>query len=221
VPRAKRLQVRPDGQVQVADPETLKVIADPLRLELLSLLGEPRTAKELAISLGVPTTRLYYHLRMLERHGLVKVVSTRLVSGIEEKTYRSLGNNWEPAPELTDAALESSGVVGSLVNLVEAELSMALRGEPKGHIGDPDSAAPFLTLTRMSFDRESLVEFQKRLYELLEQYATPEPAAREGEDLYHLFLALYRYAGGAPHVAPKRPKAGPKAGKPANTRTRK
>lgn len=197
MPRRKRLVVGPGGQVQVGDPETLKVIADPLRLELLSLLSEPKTAKELAATLGVPTTRLYYHLRVLESHGLVKVVSTRLVSGIEEKTYRSLGNNWVPSPELTDAAIESSGVVGSLVNLVQAELSVAMRDDPKGHIGDPDSAAPVLTLTRMSFDRQSLVEFQKRLYELLEQYVCEEPAAREGEDLYHLFLAVYRHAGGA------------------------
>jgi DNA-binding transcriptional ArsR family regulator len=200
VPRRKRLEVGPDGQVQVGDPETLKVIADPLRLELLSLLSEPKTAKEVAGALRVPTTRLYYHLRVLEEHGLVKVVSTRLVSGIEEKTYRSLGNNWVPAPELTDAAIESSGVVGSLVNLVQAELSVAMRAHPEGHIGDPDSAAPVLTLTRMSFDRDSLVEFQKRLYELLEQYVCPGPAAPEGEDLYHLFLALYRHAGGGPEA---------------------
>lgn len=207
MPRRKKLDVRPDGQVRIGDPETLKVIADPLRLELLSLLGEPRTAKELAGALGVPTTRLYYHLRVLEGHGLIKVVSTRLVSGIEEKTYRSLGNNWVPAPELTDATIESSGVVGSLVNLVHAELSMALRGNPGAHIGDPESAAPVLTLTRLAFDRESLIEFQKKLYALLEEYVCPDPSPPEGQELYHLFAAAYRYAHAAPAPRSRRSRA--------------
>lgn len=205
--RRKRLDVRPDGQVRIGDPETLKVVADPLRLELLTLLCEAKTARELAQTLGVPTTRLYYHLRVLESHGLIRVVSRRIVSGIEEKTYRSLGDNWVPAPELTDAALESSGVVGSLVNLVQAGLSVAMRANPEGHLGEVDSAAPVLTLTRLSFDRESLVDFQKKLYALIEEHVCPDSSAPEGEDLYHLFVAAYRHAQAPPPPpSPKRPK---------------
>lgn len=209
--RRKRLEVLPDGQVQVSDPETLKVIADPLRLELLSLLTEPKTAKELAGSVGVPTTRLYYHLKVLENHGVIKVVSKRLVSGIEEKTYRSIGSHWVPAPDLTAAAIESSGAVGSVVELMQAELSMALRSDPSGHMGDADSAAPVLTLTRLSFDKQSLIEFQKRLYDLVDEHAHLEPVAREGEELYHLFAAVYRYTRPNPPEKKVAKKRGPRA----------
>ena len=210
MPRRKRLEVGPDGQVQIGDPETLKLIADPLRLEILSLLSEPKTAKDLATVLGVPTTRLYYHLRILEERGLIRVVSRRLVSGIEEKTYRSLGTNWVPSPELTDAAIESSGVVGSLVNLVQAELSMAMRSNPEGHIGETDSAAPVLTLTRLSFDEESLVDFQKKLYALLEEHVCEGAMPPEGKELYHIFAAAYRYAPittATREPKPRRPRA--------------
>lgn len=214
--RPKRPVVHPDGRVQVGDPETLKVIADPLRLELLTLLGEAKTAKQLAAELVVPTTRLYYHLRVLESHGLIKVVSRRIVSGIEEKTYRSLGDNWMPAPEITDAALESSGVVGSLINLVQAQMSVAMRANPDGHLGEVDSAAPVLMLTRVSLDRESLVDFQKKLYSLIEEHVCQDSSAPEGEELYHLFVAAYRHAQTPPLPKAKKPNQK----KPTQRRTR-
>jgi DNA-binding transcriptional ArsR family regulator len=74
----------------ISDLETLKVVTDPLRLNLLNLLrGEPRTAKELARALHLSQTKLYYHLGLLEQHGLIRVTGTRLVSGILEKQYQA------------------------------------------------------------------------------------------------------------------------------------
>jgi DNA-binding transcriptional ArsR family regulator len=74
----------------INDPDTLRLIADPLRLRLLELLRrQPRTVTELAALLELPRTNLYYHVRLLEQHGLVEVTETRLVSGIAEKHYRA------------------------------------------------------------------------------------------------------------------------------------
>jgi len=72
----------------VDNVETLKVLADPLRLRILALLRrEPATAKQIAAELGAPIKKLYYHLGLLEEHELIRVRSTRLVSGILEKQY--------------------------------------------------------------------------------------------------------------------------------------
>ena len=69
--------------------ETLKVVADPLRLKILELLrGEPRTVKQIAADLKTPIKKLYYHVNLLEEHGLIRITSTRVVSGILEKQYR-------------------------------------------------------------------------------------------------------------------------------------
>ena len=68
--------------------ETLKVIADPLRLQMLARLrDQPQSAKQLAAGLTVALKRLYYHLNLLEEHQLIRVVDTRIVSGIIEKIY--------------------------------------------------------------------------------------------------------------------------------------
>lgn len=79
----------PDNIFIISDVETLKVIADPLRLQLLELLRRrPATVKEIARELRTPLKKLYYHVNLLEEHQLVRVSSTRVVSGIIEKQYQ-------------------------------------------------------------------------------------------------------------------------------------
>jgi len=83
-------QVQPEDLLMISDLETLKVITDPLRLNMLNFLrGEPRTVKELARALHLSQTKLYYHIGLLEEHGLIRVTGTRLVSGILEKQYQA------------------------------------------------------------------------------------------------------------------------------------
>ena len=83
-------KVRPEEFFMISDLETLKVVTDPLRLNILNLLrGKPRAAKELAKALHLSQTKLYYHLGLLEQHGLIRVTGTRLVSGILEKQYQA------------------------------------------------------------------------------------------------------------------------------------
>ncbi|WP_020520777.1 winged helix-turn-helix domain-containing protein [Catelliglobosispora koreensis] len=75
----------------IDDVSTLKALADPVRLGLLDFaMAAPDktfTAKDLAAHMGVLPTNLYYHLNMLERHGLLAVRETRIVNGIIEKHY--------------------------------------------------------------------------------------------------------------------------------------
>lgn len=73
----------------VDDLDTLKVIADPLRLRLRELLYKPKTVKQIASALDLPPTKLYYHVNLLEKHGLIVIVDTRVVSGIIEKHYQA------------------------------------------------------------------------------------------------------------------------------------
>jgi len=86
--RAARRTIQNQARI---DPALLRVLADPMRSFIVySVTAEAKTAKTLAAEMGCPTTRLYYHLRQLEKHGLVFVERTRLVSGIVEKHYRAI-----------------------------------------------------------------------------------------------------------------------------------
>lgn len=80
-------------QVRI-DPALLRVLADPMRSFIVySLVPAAKTAKTLAQELGCPVTRLYYHLQQLEKHGLIFVERSRLVSGIREKHYRAVARD--------------------------------------------------------------------------------------------------------------------------------
>jgi DNA-binding transcriptional ArsR family regulator len=75
--------------------DMLKALADPTRMAILAALMKARndlpvrSVKELAAELGEPQTKLYRHVRQLEAAGLIKVASTRMVSGILEQRYQA------------------------------------------------------------------------------------------------------------------------------------
>src|SRR5436305_5533764 len=80
----------PAKELTVTSLETLRVISDALRSRILDLLrAEAQTVKQLAATLNLPPKKLYYHINLMEQHGLIRVVGTRIVSGIIEKTYRA------------------------------------------------------------------------------------------------------------------------------------
>ncbi|MEI7555011.1 helix-turn-helix domain-containing protein [Candidatus Chlorohelix sp.] len=65
-------------------------MADPMRQSIMEKVCDmPINAKQISAHLNIPVTKLYYHLNMMEEYGLIKVVGTRLVSGILEKQYQS------------------------------------------------------------------------------------------------------------------------------------
>ena len=74
--------------------EQMRAIADELRQRIFQeLLQEPRTVTQVADSIGVAPARVHYHVRELERVGLVNQVFTREKGGILEKYFRPVARN--------------------------------------------------------------------------------------------------------------------------------
>lgn len=81
----------PTSRRQLTDPETLKALAHPLRMELVESLRVhgPQTATELAGRLGSSPSNCSWHLRKLADHGFV--------TEAEQGPGRS--RPWQAAPE--------------------------------------------------------------------------------------------------------------------------
>lgn len=69
----------------IDDPAAAAVAMEPARARLLAELAQPASAAALAERLGLPRQQVNYHLRTLEKHGLVREAETKLWGGIIER----------------------------------------------------------------------------------------------------------------------------------------
>jgi DNA-binding transcriptional ArsR family regulator len=175
-------------QLLIKDVAALKALADPLRLQILFELGEgPRTVKTVAATLGVAPTRLYYHFKLLERAGLIRVAGRRLVSGIEERHYEAVAESIGPAPEAVPAMVKD-GVIGALMRVVRAELELALMAQ-SAPPGDPASSVPLLSFTGLALSTADVEEVQRRLEALMREFGSNRRPP--GTRVYHALFAGY------------------------------
>jgi len=79
------------------DPATQKVFCDARRQRILQSIARPASATELAERIGEPVSRLSYHLRLLERHGLIAAVGERRVRSNRETIYGLSAEKFEAA----------------------------------------------------------------------------------------------------------------------------
>ncbi len=76
---------------EIESVEQLRGIADPLRLRIIDHISEqPMTVTQVGEALDEPANKVHYHMRELERLGLVRIVETREKSGILEKYYQTV-----------------------------------------------------------------------------------------------------------------------------------
>src|SRR5262249_12440895 len=77
-----------DDVLVVREPEQLRALGDDLRAEIVVRLREyARSTTELAEALGLPKGTVGYHLKVLEKAGLIRVVRTRRVRALTERYY--------------------------------------------------------------------------------------------------------------------------------------
>jgi DNA-binding transcriptional ArsR family regulator len=196
VPRGK-----PTGEnvgidiLTISDLDTLKVVADPLRLEIFELLRvEPRTVKDVAAALDIPPTRLYYHFRTLEEHGLICVSGTRVVSGIIEKHYSAAAQRLSVDRSLLSAGDDAEDGLGVMLSVILDEARSEIRRSARAgliDLAEESQGESNLILGRrwMRISPERAKEFFKRLMDLQQEYeSAPE---HDGAIGYEFLVGMY------------------------------
>jgi DNA-binding transcriptional ArsR family regulator len=82
----------------IEDPVTAEVSLDPVRTRLLAELAEPGSATMLAAKVGLPRQKVNYHLKTLERHGLVDLVEERRKGNVTERVMRATAASYVISP---------------------------------------------------------------------------------------------------------------------------
>ncbi len=85
--------------------EQLRAIADELRTRIAeALTHRAMTVTQLGDLLGQAPAKIHYHVRELERVGLIRLVATREKSGILEKYYRAVAKGFTASKTLLSNA---------------------------------------------------------------------------------------------------------------------
>ena len=82
----------------IDDRSAAEVSLDPVRARLLAELAEPRSATGLAGRVGLPRQKVNYHLRTLERHGLVELVDERRRGNCMERVLQATAASYVISP---------------------------------------------------------------------------------------------------------------------------
>ena len=183
----------------ITDIDTLKAVSTPFRQSLMRLMAEkPRTVKEMARELDIPSSRLYYHVNQLEQHGIIRVVSTQIVSGIVEKRYQISARTFRvdrallaPGSEQEEAAFEA--MIQSTLVAAEEEIRRGLHAGVIDMIrATPESGATFIghSLTRLTPQQYS--DFLQRLADLYKEFEALSGNADDADQqLTGLLVAIY------------------------------
>jgi DNA-binding transcriptional ArsR family regulator len=83
----------------IDDPASAAAALDPVRGTILALLGVPGSATTVAASLGLARQKVNYHLRVLEAHGLVRLVEERPRRGLVERVVVATAQAYLVSPE--------------------------------------------------------------------------------------------------------------------------
>jgi DNA-binding transcriptional ArsR family regulator len=79
----------------------------PLRLQLLQRLSKPDSATGLSRELNIPRQKINYHLRELEKAGLVELVERRRKGNLMERVLRATARSYLISPEVLGALGET------------------------------------------------------------------------------------------------------------------
>lgn len=146
--------------VMIRDTAALRALADPLRQRLLGAMETPRTVKELSSDLGRPADRLYYHLNLLEKHGLIRSEDERG----RDRRYVIAAGGFAIDPALTLPAADVERLVRSILERVQVEYAGAPRRERDG------VKRKMLSLRHVRLTERRRIELMDVLMSVAEEY---------------------------------------------------
>jgi len=185
---------------QIKDLETLRAVSDPLRMQIVELLAENLTVKQVAEKLGHAPSKLYYHFTTLEKLGLIEVAETRMVANMVEKVYRSKADVLDVDPSLLKFSKEGPNeplnmTVTSTIDATRDDILGSLQARQfQLEQGAEEQPRRFILNRVISRLPEKRVgEFQDRLVKLLQEFESESDTSTRKSDLqpYALTVAFY------------------------------
>lgn len=178
----------------IESPEQATVLLNPLRGEIIAQLLEPGSAAEVARTLGETAQRINYHLKALEKAGLVQRVGTRQVRNLVEVLYRSIAKTFVLAESLsmkpeTLQKLKDQSSLAHLVTTSERIRRDAMLLMEQSDIGEEIPSVTMQLQVHLCTEQERqsfIEEYTAMVGRLVERYSSSKD-----QEAYHVLLAVY------------------------------
>ena len=180
----------------IEEVEQARALLTPLRIELMKLLAEPRTCPALAAHFGETPQKIYYHVKALERAGLVEKVAERRVRGVVEGSYRARARAYWLAPQLVGqiggrrAARDQASLRYLLTLVEEVQDDIGHLAQAAGRDIPSVGLAAQLHLPDAARRADFLQDLQRLVTDLARAYGAGEARPGAGES-FRLVLACY------------------------------
>jgi DNA-binding transcriptional ArsR family regulator len=166
---------RPADVLHIAGEEQLRAVNNLVRHRILAVLRDgPATISQVATKLNLLKGSSSYHIRLLERAGLIRMIDTRRVRGVTERYY---------APAARHIVMPTPGQHTDLMRHTAADREAA---------GCDDRSLVRMLGARL--DDRQFDEFGDRLQALLDEFAD---CSRPDQPPATLAVALVRPPGDA------------------------
>src|SRR5829696_512324 len=159
----------------IDDPRYVKAMSHPLRVRILALLEERAASPvELAGWLGATLGTTAYHVRALQRVGLIELIRETRVRGAVEHHYRA-----KPQPTVSDLAWAAAPPIAKQAAASATLQTIDAYARAAGGAGGFDHANSHLTRTALRLDARGWNELSRACQRLLDQVERIEDAAKE------------------------------------------
>ena len=122
----------------IDDPAAAEASLDPVRARLLAALARPASASSLATGAGLTRQKANYHLRELERHGLIELVEERRRGNCTERVMQATAASYVISPTALASVAPDPG---RAPDQLSARWLLALAGRLVQEVGELIGAA--------------------------------------------------------------------------------
>lgn len=190
--------MQPENQLLIKNISQASALLKPYRLEIIKMLDQPRTCTELAEVLKDSPQKIYYHIKILEKAGLVKKVDQRQVRGIMEGIYQAAASSYWLSPEMVEELGGSQQAKNKLSLQYLIGLAQQVHNEVAQLAQQPDDEPSTLGISaqielRDASDREAfMAELSSAVKNIAERYGnTNGDQSSSSSETFQLMVACY------------------------------
>ncbi|MEW9095152.1 MAG: helix-turn-helix domain-containing protein [Clostridiaceae bacterium] len=193
-----------NGVKTLTTMEEIKAISDPYRMKIIKFFKEenkPLTVKEIADLMGEIPAKVHYHVKKLEKTGILHLTGTGEVNGIITKYYEPTAKSFqikseEISPDIKSLFLdETKRLIDSMYedskNLVFKELDKEEKGDEKNK-EEKNDLSKTIRLDSLYLTEEEFREFNEYIDRFCKTYSNKKRKSSDKLEEYHSFNVLFK-----------------------------